>query len=75
MANTVRFGLSNVTYATATYDGTDITYGDVKKLPGAVTLTLDASGDLTSFYADDIVYFASSTSNGYTGTLEVANVP
>lgn len=73
MANKVKFGLSNVHYALITYanDGT-LSYGTPVALQGAVNLSLDASGDQTDFYADNINFFSTFANQGYTGTLEVA---
>lgn len=76
MANKVKFGLKNVYYAKATDDGTGtLTYATPVRIPGAVNMAMDASGDTDPFYADDIVYYASAANNGYTGTLEIALIP
>lgn len=66
----VRFGLSNVRYSI--YDAAQNTYGEVKRAKGAVSLSLDAEGDTSTFYADNVAYAVSSTNNGYSGTLELA---
>lgn len=73
--NKVVFGIKNVHYSLAT-EGTDgaLTYGVPKRLPGAVSLNLDAKGTQSDFYADDRVYFTTSTNSGYDGTLTVANL-
>lgn len=73
--NKVQFGLRNVHYAVITYAGGVISYGTPKAIPGAVTLTLDATGDTTPFYADDITYYQTIANNGYSGTLEMARFP
>ncbi len=72
----VKYGLKNCYYALATIaaDGT-ATYGAPKRLPGAVSLTMDPAGEQTNFYADDSVYFSVGGANGYTGTLEIAMIP
>lgn len=76
MANKVKFGLRNLHYAIATDDGTGtLTYGTPVRWPGAVNIALDVEGSSDPFYADDIIYFISQNSNGYSGTLEVALVP
>ena len=76
MANKVKFGLKNVYYAKATDDGTGtLTYAAPVRIPGAVNMALDPSGDMEPFYADDIIYYASAANNGYTGTLEIALIP
>jgi len=76
MANKVKYGLSECAYAIATEGtGGTLTYGTPVKLPGAVSLTLDAEGDTNPFYADNILYFQSTANNGYSGTLELALIP
>jgi phi13 family phage major tail protein len=72
MANKVKFGLSNVHIAPITYDGSQVTYGDIFTLPGAVNLSLDPEGESADFYADNTKYFSDYANQGYTGTLEVA---
>lgn len=69
--NKVQFNLKNVHYAILE-DAATPTYGTPVKVPGAVTLTLDASGDVTPFYADGIIYYSSVANNGYSGALEMA---
>lgn len=72
----IKYGLRNVYYAKATDDGTgNLTYATPVRIAGAVNMSLDAQGDTTPFYADDIVYFSSTANNGYSGTLEVALIP
>ena len=44
-------------------------------IPGAVSLSLNAEGDSSPFYADGIVYFRSTSNNGYSGDLEIALIP
>ena len=64
--NKVRYGLKNVHYAVAT-EGTDgaLTYTTPVRYPGAVSLTLDPRGETSEFYADDRVYYATTSNNGY----------
>lgn len=38
-------------------------------------MSLEASGDSSEFYADDVLYFVATANNGYTGTIESALVP
>lgn len=74
--NKVEFGLRNCYYAVVTVDeGGKITYGAPKKLPGAVSITFDKSGDLIRFKADDIDYYTNANNQGYEGTLTLARVP
>ena len=68
--NLVRFGLTNVYYATYT----DGTYGTPKRIYGGVQLTTTPEGDSYTFYADNVAYYATETNAGYTGTVEVAAV-
>ena len=74
--NKVEFGLRNCYYAVVTVDeGGKIKYGAPKKLPGAVSVTFDKSGDLIRFKADDIDYYTNANNQGYEGTLTLARVP
>jgi phi13 family phage major tail protein len=77
-ANKVKFGIE-ATHV-AFFDETTATEGsptwDVPQaIKGAVSLTMNPEGDTNDFYADNTKYFTSTTNNGYTGTLELANVP
>lgn len=75
--NKVEFGLSNAHYAIVTVDEETnvLTFGTPERLPGAVSLTLDANGDLIQFKADDIDYYTNPNNQGYNGTLTLARVP
>lgn len=75
MANKVKFGLKNVYYSKITISSSETTYGTPVAIPGAVNLSMEAQGEITKFYADDIVYYQSSQNNGYEGDLELALVP
>lgn len=80
MANKVKYGLSNVYYsvATETLDSETgqytYTYGTPKALKGAVNLSMEAQGDQSTFRADNVDYFVTSSNNGYEGDLELALV-
>lgn len=74
--NKVKFGLSNVHIAKITVNESGkITYGTPFKIPGAVNLSFDPEGDNEAFYADNIKYFESYANNGYSGDLEIADIP
>lgn len=75
MANKIKYGLSKVYYALITETNGAITYGTPVAIPGAVNLSMEAQGENTEFYADNIVYWAGNANNGYSGTLEVARIP
>ena len=79
MGNKVKYNLKNVHAAKLTEtvaDGvTAFTYAAPKAIPGAVSISLDAEGESSPFYADGIVYFRSVTNNGYSGDLEIALIP
>ncbi|NMF06255.1 major tail protein [Clostridium beijerinckii] len=74
--NKVAFGLKNAHYAKITVnpDGS-ISYGTPVALPGATEISLDAKGDMTEFYADDMLYYSASNNQGYDGKLTLANIP
>lgn len=77
MANKIKYGLKNVHFAPVTTEATDgtLTYGTIQALPGAVSLSLEASGDTNTFYADNISYYTTTANNGYQGDLELALIP
>ena len=76
MGNKVKYDLKNVHFAKLKKDtsGT-FTYENPKEIPGAVSISLDAEGESSPFYADGIVYFRSTANNGYSGDLEIALIP
>ncbi len=79
MGNKVKYNLKNVHAAKLTETVVDgavkYTYAAPQAIPGAVSISLDAEGDSSPFYADGIVYFRSVANNGYSGELEIALIP
>lgn len=79
MGNKVKYNIKNVHAAKLTEtvkDGVSTySYATPKAIPGAVSISLDAEGETSPFYADGIVYFRSVTNNGYSGDLEIALIP
>ena len=80
-ANKVKYGLKNVHYAlvteTVATDGSGAitsSYGTLKALAGAVSLSMSSSAEKNVFRADDSDYFVSYGQGGYEGDLEVARV-
>ena len=75
--NKVKFGLNKVHYAKITsYDEEGVpTFATPVRIPGAVSLSIDAEGEASNFYADDGVYYVINNNSGYTGDLEIALVP
>ena len=74
--NKVKFNLWNVYYAPLLTNTTSkIEYGTPIAIPGAVSLSLDPTGENTPFYADGIEYYTISNNMGYSGDLEIALIP
>ena len=76
MGNKVKYNLKNVHAAKLkkSSEGT-FSYENPKTIPGAVSISLEAEGESSPFYADGIVYFRSTANNGYSGDLEIALIP
>ena len=79
MGNKVKYNLKNVFAAklteTVTGGETSYSYETPQAIPGAVSISLDAEGESSPFYADGVVYFRSVANNGYSGDLELALIP
>lgn len=69
-ANKVKFNIKNVYYAKKSESG----YSTPVAMPGAVSISLEQQGELSTFYADGIKYYVSATNGGYEGDLELALV-
>lgn len=70
----VRFGLSKLYYAVLT-EGPTNAWATPVAIPGAVSMDISDNGNANTFYADNIAYYKSIINNGYTGSLEVAQIP
>lgn len=67
----IRFGLSNLYYATATDNGSGtLTYATPVAVKGAKSIALSAAGETLDEYADNVVWYHLDSNSGYTGTLE-----
>ena len=76
MANKIKYGLKNVYYAKVASDNNGtLTYSTPVAWNGAVSMSLDISGDTNTFYADNIAYYTSTANNGYQGDFESALIP
>ncbi len=74
--NKVKFNISNAFYALLTTDDAgEASWGTPVPLPGAVSLSLDPTGEPESFYADGIEYYVINNNQGYDGDLELAMIP
>lgn len=77
--NKVKYNIKNVHIAkqneTVTEDTTTYEYATPKRIPGAVSISLDAEGEISTFYADGIAYYVASANKGYSGDLEMALIP
>lgn len=79
-AKKINFGLSKCYYAVIT-ETTDAgtgavttSYGSYKALPGAVSISLSSNAAQGNFYADNGVYYVTTSTNFYTGDLELADI-
>jgi phi13 family phage major tail protein len=76
--NKVEFGLEQVHVAfideETSAEGSPVWLAP-QAIPGAVSLTASPEGDTNDFYADNTKYYTSTTNNGYTGSVEFANIP
>lgn len=71
MENKVKYNLKNVHAAKPKKDTSGaFTYENLKAIPRAVSISLDAEGESSPFYADGIVYFRSTANNGYIGFIK-----
>ena len=76
MADRVKFGIKNVhVFPIESLNNGVPVYGDVIDVPGAVSFSMSAQGDINKFYADNIVYYQSSANNGYEGDMTLALIP
>lgn len=73
--NKVQFGLSKAAFAPYAVVGDVVTFETPIMIPGSVSLTLDPRGELTEFYADNILYYVASSNQGYDASLEIATIP
>lgn len=72
----VKFGIKNVhIFPIESMVNGVPAYGNVINVPGAVSFSMGAQGDINKFYADNIVYYQSSANNGYEGDLTLALIP
>lgn len=75
--NKVHYALTNVYVATLEMDletGT-VTFGNPKRLLGAVSMDLSAQGDVIKLRADGMDYYVVNSNNGYQGDLNIARIP
>ena len=73
--NKVVYGLKNCHYSVITEDeGGNHTYAVPIPIKGATEISLDPRGETSDFYADDTLYYTTSTNAGYEATLTIANI-
>ena len=74
--NKVKFNICNVHYApiTVAEDGS-VAFQTPVAMPGAISISMDPTGEPESFYADGIEYYTVNNNQGYEGDLELAMIP
>ena len=74
--NKVLYGLKNVHYSIISEDPETgaVVYGVPIPLKGATEISLEPRGETSDFYADDMLYYTTTTNAGYECTLTVANI-
>ena len=76
-ANKVKYGLEQVHIAFFSEASTPEApaWGIPQLIKGAVSFSTSPEGEESEFYADNTKYFTHTSNNGYTGELEMANIP
>lgn len=76
-ANKVKYGLEQVHIAFFSDESTpeNPSWDSPIPIKGAVSFSTSPEGEESEFYADNTKYFTHTTNNGYTGELEMANIP
>lgn len=71
----VKFNIKNAHIALKKTDESGVvTYDTPFAMPGSVSISLEAQGELTPFYADGVKYYVASSNGGYEGDWELALV-
>lgn len=72
----VKFNIKNVHYAPHVVGETgEITFGTPVAIPGARSISLEATGEISKWYADGKVYYQTAANGGYEGDLVMALIP
>jgi phi13 family phage major tail protein len=73
--NKIIYGLKNAHYSVITEEaeGTH-TYATPVPLLGSVEISLEPKGEQTDFYADDTLFYTTTSNQGYETTLTIANI-
>lgn len=74
--NKINYGLSRCYYAVASISTSGTaSYDTPVALPGAINLSLSQEGSTNPNYGDNIVWYETVANNGYSGSLELYNIP
>jgi phage major tail protein, phi13 family len=74
--NKVKFNICNVHYAAISKgDDGSVKFSTPVAMPGAVSISMDPTGEPESFYADGVEYYVINNNQGYDGDLELAMIP
>lgn len=73
--NKVNFGFAKAHYAPFEIVAGKPVFETPIPIPGGVEISQEPRGELTEFYADNVLYYTASTNQGYDVTVSFASIP